>query len=409
MYTAQAAIGVRFGLNKRWEVIDLTQWTVAQLFATFRLTQLTLLPDDSTTPVYLDLATLASTYATFTGSVPAMLTAIGSTTLAVTTTGLLLDSRQAAYADAFRAGYKVDFVNAVNVLDPTVPYLSLPNIRLTNAVKTVDYMEFFTHCLVNINGFYHRTDTDGVNGVMVIGAATSLVKSGQNTIGLWSFTEVGDLTIVPITPAMTDLSVAQKATITLPQDMTGKTLFLVLGGYFMLVDGAVLSQVGNSSYTIDFTQVGLVDRFYESSNYIDLTSLGIQCGVGNSEQIALADLTTPTMLTNWLSLSQSFLVVCDAVEIYAQTYALKRTGLPQRYVGYQQPRSPAVLELGRHPPYFSVYEDSQWAINIYDNVIGNKLFYTVPTPEWLSTSGATQPGMPGHLQQAYLLEVGRDV
>ena len=411
MYTAQAAIGVRLGLNQRWEVIDLTAWVVADLFSTFRRVQLTLLPAGSTTPVYFDLSTLAASYATYPGLVSAMLSALGSTTLPTTLTGLRLNSQKAVYGDAFSKGYTANPVSTVNTVDPGVEGLKQPNIRLTNTQIAVDYQQMFDYCLVNINGYYHRVDTDGTNGLMVIDAMKCVVKANQNQIGLWSFTEVGALTQVPITSGMvtTSSSQTQASTVTLPVDPTGKSVFLILGGYLVLVDGTALTQISHNGYTIDFSRLSIVDRYYESLNYLDLSSLGVNTPSTNGSVLAVTDLTTPAMMLKWLLLSQSFFVVVDTPELYSQTLAVKRTGLPMLYTTYQQPRSPLVLELGRHPPYVVKEEVNQYSLSLYNNTVGNKLYYSNVAGYNLSTSGANMPGMPGHLSQAYLLELGRDV
>lgn len=409
MYTAQAAIGVRFGLNKRWEEIDLTAWTVANLFRTFRLCQLTLLPPGISVPVYANLQQLAATYGTYTGTVAQMLTALGSASLISSPTPWSLDNQKAYFVDYGLAGYKATPVSSVNTIDPTIPDIDQPNVRLTNPLKVVDYLTFFQNCLVSVNGFWHLSDTDGTNGVMVVDANKSLVKSGQGQIGLWNFEAVAPITYVPITPSMVDTSVSQIATVTLPGNLSGQSVFLILGGYLVWVDGVALTMVGPNAFKIDFTQLNMVDRFFESGNYIDLTSLGLQPSPNNVNQISIANLTTPAAILAWLQLSQSYFVVVACPELYSQTLAVKRSGFPNLYYTYQTPVSPLQLETGRMPSYWPTQCDGQWELALNSNVIGNKLYYENPLPSWISSSGANMPGMPGHLANAQLFEVGRDV
>lgn len=408
MYTLVSAIGVPKGLNKRWQVITLTTITVAQLFSNYRRVQVTLTPPSSSTHVYLDLAAIASGYATYTGTMAALLTSLGSTALPTTTTGVVMSERSATFSDAFKAGYNVTPVDTNNAISLILPNGQLPNLRLSRQDIRIDYNYFQANCLVNVNGFYHRTSTDGVNGIVVKDGMKSLVRSGQNQVGIWSFTKLGGITVVPVTTAMVDDTVVNAPLINLGIPLTGKSVFMVLGGYYVPIDATVLSQVSGNTFRLNFTQIDLVNRYYESSNYIDLSSILVGTPATNPNQIVVADLTTATAVAAWLALSQTYFVVVNCAETFTQTQFIKRTGIPNLYISYTQPLYPLALALGRHPPYWSTYEDSQYAISIYDNSIGN-LLYNTTNPPGISTSGATQPGSPGLLSEAYFIQVGSDV
>lgn len=408
MYTIIEAIGVRKGINKRWEVIDMSAWTVQDLLSTFRKVQVELLPAGATSNVFLDLIELAPTYATYADTLATILTSIGSETLPTTMTGIVLNQRHALQCDAFKAGYTVTPVNALNVIDTSVENSSLPNIRLTRTDTTMDYSYMFNRCLVTINGFYHRTDTDGENGLMVVGAMTSRNISGSNQIGLLSFASMCAIEILPIASSMIDTTTADKPIINLGVDLTDKSVLLILGGYMVQVDGTALKRVGDASYKIDLTQLNLVDRYYESSNYIDLTELEISTSANNTSEISISDLTTESVTKAWLQLSQTFFVILDTPDLYLEKQYVARSGMPDIYFNYSKPESPLVLELGRHPSYWMTYEDNVWRMTLYDNVIGNTLYYSKPLPTWINTSGSNMSGMPTHLSEAYLLEIGRD-
>jgi hypothetical protein len=405
-YITKQAIGIRFGIDKRWEIIDLTAITVPKLLTTYRIAQIELAAPNGGASVYLDVQTLMPLYANFPGKFADLLFALGNESLPTTTTGIVLNHRKALFRDAFRAGYSVTPVNEVNIVDPSKPDTALPNVRLSK--ENIDYAYAFKHCLVSVNGFYHRTDTDGVNGLMVTDAMNTLNISGQNQIGLLSFAGMCSFDIVPITPSMIDVNTLGMPVITMNQDMNNKSLILVVGGYMTFVDNTTLSQIGTSSYKLDMTTMKLVDRFYDSSNYIDLTNVGITPSASSATEIAIADLTTGPAVVGWLTLSQSFAVVLDTPSLYTQRQYMARSGMPNLYFSYVQPNDPLVLELGRHPSYWSVYEDKQWRLSLYDNVVGNELYYTNPLPTWLNTAGGNMSGMPNHLSQAYLLEIGRD-
>ena len=407
MYTVVNAIGVPLGLNERWQVVDLTAYTVAQLFTDFRIVQIELTPQGATSNVYLQLSAIASTYASYSGLFSALLASIGNTALPTTTTGYVLNERSAIFADAFKAGYTVTPVDTSNVVPPYTPSSQLPNVRLTRTDIQIDYNYMAANCLVNVNGYYHATSTDGVNGVVVANAMKSLELSGQNQIGLWNFGQVASFTSMPITPAMVNYSVVAQPVVNLGIDLTGKSVALILGGYFVFIDNSVLTQVGASSFQINFTQIDLANRYYESANYIDVSSILAATPAANPNQIVVSDLTSPTAVAAWLAMSQTFFVVFNTAEMFQQQQFVKRSGIPQLYLSYTPPLYPMALSLGRHPPYWSVKDAGQWALTIYDNSIGN-LLYSGTTGS-ISTSGANQPGSPGLLQEAYLVQVGSDV
>ncbi len=410
MYTVVTAIGVPFGLNQRWQTVDLTAYTVAELYNTFRRIQITLMPVGATVAVYLDLAAIAATYGTYNYPFATLLTSIGATALPTTLTGILLNKNSALYKDAFKAGYTVTPVSATNVVNPFVPNIVVPNVRLTRSDIKIDYNFFQANCLVNVNGYYHQTSTDGINGVMVTDAMKSLVRSNQNQLAIWNFSTVGALTVIPVTPAMVTTTAPGTPTaplLNLGIDLTGKSVFMILGGYLMLVDGTVLTQLATSTFQLNFALIDLVNRYYESINYIDIDSILATTPATNPNQIVITDLTTPTAISAWLALTQTFFVVVNTAELYTQQLSVKRIGTPNQYISYQKPTSPLVLALGRQPPYWDLYEDRQWLLSIYDNNIGNLLYYS--TTSGVSTSGGCQPGTPGNLQEAYLLEIGSDI
>ena len=187
-YSAVSAIGVPFGLNKRWTTIDISTVSVASLFTTYRVAQLTLNVVGSLNPVYLLLSDIAATYSNYPGTVTAMLAVVGNTALPTTTTPLLLNERSATYMDAFRAGYTATPVSSTNDILSYMPPSSVPDLRLTRTDIDLDYNYFNSHALVSINGYYHYTLTDGTNGVQVKDAIKSLNISSQNEIGIWNFT-----------------------------------------------------------------------------------------------------------------------------------------------------------------------------------------------------------------------------
>ena len=410
MYVLTSAVGVKLGLVKKWDTIALTGVSVASLFEGYRRVWLTLHLVDSVIPIYLDLATLRTAYATYAGDLSALVASVTTASLpTVAALPFVLKQRSARFCDAFKAGYTLTPVNASNVDTSAMPEDAKTHLRFTRVSPATDYTHFHQHCLVSINGFYHLSDTDGVRGVVVSDAARSLRWSRQNQIGLLSFAEVGAITLHPITPAMVHHGEPGQVSVTLPASMEGKTALLVLGGYLHAVDPQTFTRTGESSYRINFTNLPLLERYYESRRYMDLSALPLQHGVHNDLQVSLEELRSPAVLAAYLALSQSFFVLLDSEEVYVQTHPVRRTGLPDMYLCYSAPSLPLVLELGRQPEYWSTFEDGQYSLTIYDNRIANRLFSAACVPTQVSADDACVPTQRAHLSSAHFLEITRDV
>jgi hypothetical protein len=409
MYFITSATGVKKGIHKQWQAIDLTSLSVASLYTTYRKVWLTLTLSTDPTPLYLDMDDVATRYATYAGTFAEWLVFIAAQSLPTRTTGPIFRHRSAKFCDAFKAGYTVTPVTHANVDSASTPMADKPDVRLTRTSPVTDYTAFFTHCLVSINGFYHLSDTDGVNGIVVSDAMTTLRHSRQNQIGLLSFSTVCSLQIVPITASMLQHTEPGQANVTLPQDLTNKTVMLVLGGYLHVIDPVTFQRIAQDTFKVDFLSLPLLERYYESKKYLDLSSLNLESSPTNDQQIGIDDLLTPEVLTAYLTLSQSFLVILDCPEIYLQKQFIKRTGLPDMYIAYNEPIYPLVTALGRHPEYWYTLEDGQYSVTVYDALVENRIFDTVMTAELASVDAGRRPAYPGSISPAHFLEIGRDI
>jgi hypothetical protein len=409
MYTAVSAIGVRKGVSKKWEEIALSTPSVASLFQTYRRVEFKLLPGVSLIPVYATLDDFRLLYSTYSGTTDQLMAVIGNTALPTTPTGLVIDKRTAQFKDAFKAGYAVTPVTPSNLESSAIPAEEKTCVRLTRQAPVTSYLNFVEHCLVSVNGLYHLIDTDGVKGVLVNDAMKSLKRSGQNQIGIYSFNNVCAIKQVPLKNCLTEMIAPGQARLSLDEDLTGKSVFLVLGGYLYAFDHASFSQVSDSTFKINFNAMPLLDRYFESNKYLDLSSLPMSSTPANEAQISVADILSDAWLLAYMALSQSFFVILDTPELFLQKQFIKRSGLPEMYISFSAPIYPLVLELGRHPEYWSTLEDGQWSVTIYDNLVANRLYHTIKKGELTSADLANESSNAGRISSAYFLEIGRDV
>jgi hypothetical protein len=430
LYTLNTtALGVLKGLNKRWQNIDLTAISVQDLIAQYRIAQITLTPQNASEPVYVQLAWISGTYSSFTGIFQDLLDSLGNTSLPSVANPIIVASSAARFYDAYALGYRTVVVDADNeeALSTDDPE-DFDDIRLDRDDVVVDWADAAANTLVNLNGFYHLTQNQGEKGFFVKDGLKSMRLANQNQVGFWDFRELGGFSILPTVPGQVDES-GTAFQVEIPTDVSQKTVFFVIAGYFFPVDGTVISQNGAGSFLINFTHANMrsAARYFEAANYIDLSTVAAAAAGQTQGTIDTSLLDQTAAIQAWMALSQTFAVIVNRKNTYFQMRYVERTGNPNQYLCYldrdpsnvpneinnprlslQPPKLPLVLELGRHPPYWTKTEGWVHSFSIYNNRIGQLLYESGQPAEGVLTSGADQPGSPGLLQAAYLLEFGSD-
>lgn len=407
MYTAISAIGIEFGLNQKWKEIDLSLFSVQELFSTFKDAQFKLTNSLLPSEVYLRLDKLRTQYATYTGKLHGLLDTI-TTALDTEDKPLIIKSFSAQYRDAVAAGYTLTPVTHSNTVLASNHFDEVTDLRLTRKSKEINYQSFFEHCLVSINGFYHLCDTDGINGVIVSDAMKSVKLSGCNQVGLYSFKHVCKLQTVPLKSDMLFMEDARFVTIAFTQDLSNKQLLLSIGGYLQYVDGKALIKVSDSAFRIDIAKLPLLDRFYESRQYLDLSSLPTENTPQNDSQIGSSDVQSEEYILAYLTLSQSFAVILDTESIYVDQHFVRPTRMTDTYVAYKKPYFPLVTQWGRHPEYWVRKDDDHYAMTTVNCVRANRLYDTLPYEEYLSVADSNQPQNRFTPSPAHLLEIGKE-
>jgi hypothetical protein len=303
--------------------------------------------------------------------------------------------------DAFKAGYTITPVSNSN--DSTAPDIFKHNIRLTRS--NVSYSTLHRNCLVSVNGFYHITDTDNINGVMVFDAMKSLKHSKQNQIGITSFKDIAEISLHPFKREMLTLNNDGTVRVNLPFDTTNKTVMFSIAGYLNYQNDLNFFMVGDNLFKLDFNNMSLLDRYFECKKYIDLSSLPLEFSPNNQNQISLEQLLSDENLIALMLLSQSFIVVLDTPSIVVNKQYVKKTGLPGMYIYYKEPIYPLVVGYGRHAEYWSFIEDGHYAVNVLDNVVENRIYTTTLINDLTSADNSRRPDSPDQYSDAYFIEI----
>lgn len=223
-----------------------------------------------------------------------------------------------------------------------------------------DYQPIVDNALFTVNGLIHR----GValeKGIMLLEGGRTMVKSNDNRVGILDFKGVGGVTCKTFedswltVPAGKD---AYKASyFTLPFDIAGKSLMLVMGGFLYFID-PVIDVVGVNRIKINFRFIDFISQFYANYDRIyrpedfPLTPHPVF-----KDRFVTQEFFTEEYIRATLKLSQSFFVVVNTPKVIVRTAKLDRCNTPNeyRYYGEGYPDMPIKVGHG-YLPEFNVFE-----------------------------------------------------
>lgn len=411
MYNLETCIAVTYNSGARWKVVDVSQMQLVALFETFRAGYLTLSSSMLADPIYVDINDLRAQYAASLDTVTQMLVNIGNDSLPSVSSIPVLNPKYAKWSDAFRSGYTIDIVKPGVPLDnPTINRNEKTWVKLSRT--NTSSQELYDNCMVSINGYYHMTDANS-SDFFVVDGAKSLFKSRQNAVGLWSFKGLGGIKYIPITAPMlfkgdANQDFKTRIYINTGQDLTNKTVMLVLGGYLHFVDGDSLFQFNDSTFGLNISRLPLAERYQESFPYLDFSELLLDTRPDNPTVVDMEQFYTDEKLTAYLTMSQSFFVIIDKPNVFRNRIQVRNEPLPGSFLTYSEPQYPLVVGHGRVAEYWKQLEDKYWHLTVNDSYLQNKVFATLDYPEQVVAYGSNETMVPYFNSPAYLLELGID-
>lgn len=398
-------------LDDQWVSVDLAladiNTTLAQYSKVYLELSHTTLPD----PVWLDLEAARVQIPIYIGTrtFTQWLTDLGNASLPTQTTTPDFAEHPARYRDALHAGYKTrPFKIGVN------PEVVLPMTERRDLLLTkdgVDFNQYWKYLLVTVNGRFHRVGNGGDSLHVVDGAYSGCLHNDTN-VGIYSFREVGELQIVPITPDMlykndVEQHWADRVNLRLPTPVEDRTPLLVLGGYLHPLDESYWV-TGSHTLAVDMRRIPWIDRIYESRDRIDLSSLQLDAGPGNERQYALSQLEEDRVIQSYFTLSQSFIVLVNTKHLYKRHHNVERTELPGRYISHlSDSRLPLIGPLGAVHDYV---HQPDWGVTVLaaNNVLEHE--YIRNTSDWFNALGVDDSrysSRPFRYANPQLLELGR--
>jgi hypothetical protein len=412
MYTIKQIFGISREPYSRYQILDLPNEAVSDIFFTYRKVYLTLTAPFLTNDIYVDMDDLRAKYTAFEGTLVEMLVDNNNDTLPTVSSVPVPAVKHAYFSDAFRAGYSVDIIGRNLNIDSGLPKKYKIDLRVTRPNRLTDMRDIYDHSFVTVNGYFHMTDCDD-DYLYVMDGGGSNYLSRQNQLGIWSFKNVAPVKHIPITENMifrqSNVShLSARTYIRLPENTDNKTVFLILGGYLVKVEKGIFFPVGNDTYCLNLANLPLLERYYESLNTIDYSSLNLQSSTNNSEQISIEEFYNDITISKYLTLSQSFISVIDKRDIFMNKHFIRHSNLPGMFTAYKEPKEPLFTGFGKVSEYWKTYEDGQWSVTVADSFLQNKVFNSVTRGDLTTVGNSNIPSKTFYNSMGYLLEVGSD-
>lgn len=410
MYQLVSAIGKKYD-GSRWSDAEIGDISMSTLYATYKYIWATLSNVFLDKNVALDLNLLRQDQRFNTQTFNQYLASIGNVALPTQDDLPEINTKYVRYADIWKAGYTVTPIHDTAAIDSPLPVSDKHHLQLTKS--GLDYADFYNNCLVSVNGLYHFSDGNDT-GIYVKDGMKSIGAANNNHLGMTSFKDVGQIKQIPITTSMIykqkpEQKYCHQMYLDLGQSYEGKQVFIVVGGYLHLNDGGFFRQIGESQYLLDFDNYPLIDRYYQSKDLIDLSSLNLFEPPLAKSVIEVEQLMSDEAMLAMMALSQTFVVVLDSDEFFYEQQFIVPGTIPGLHVSMVDPIYPMIVNLGMLANYWPHPDDGQFAL-MTSNTLRQRRVYQTVRYEYLPTvSDQRRPNDPVRQSDAYFQIMGRDM
>lgn len=415
MYTYRRAIAIRFGVNERWRDVDISSQLTSTLFTTYREIYVVLNHNAVQEELTLNLDDVAADMQLYGGTISDYLSSIGNKSLPTKIGVPTIKRNNAVFSDAFASGFIVDAIDYMRADNENIPAADKPHlvVKPANPVdrEDYDYLLLRQKVLANVNGFYHRTAADS-KGYYILDGNKSLLKSGRNQVGLYSFGTFTPLEIRDIEDDMLSLEIdpltnmVAKVHIRFTDcNLCEKTPILFLGGYMVMIDQKYLFLTNTNILTLKVSQYPFLERYFESEPYLDFGQFNIPNPTTNDDWVQESMFLREDYIRNYLTMRQSFLVMVDAQRLITEfTYPQKQT-VPHNFISYEEPKWPLVTGRGKHEVFWKQYEDGVWSLNCSDTYQRNYIYQTTSKADRNGVDRGLKMHMAGQYGSARFLKL----
>lgn len=412
MYQIQQVIGLPIATGSKWIPVDVSSILVNQLFRQYKKLVMVLQDDVNIEDVInVDLDKLRATYSQYNNTLAVFIQSLGNGFSYPTL--LSLPNSQVGYVTynhAYQAGYKSNLAKAgINYEEGNDPEL-LTDIILTRPELEIDTQGLFDYCLPSVNGFFHQFDFDGTR-IFVKDGGVTVKKSNNNQVGLYNFKALSKLTVLPVTEDKLSIPtgfslIKDRVRITLPNTYSVKSFFIVVGGYVIWPQTDVFWQDTDHSFILNLNRLPILERVLESRDYISLDSLELPVTDTAPNSIYLNALYSDAVLTKYLCLSQSFIVLIDTPNLFTNQIKVRAFREPGLFSTLTEPKYPLFLGTGRVVEYWKEPDGERWALTFTDNFRRMYMHYYDKLINLNLVQNQLRFDSPYHFSEGSLVEIG---
>ena len=412
MYKLESAVALGRSTGAQWESVEIGEVLVYSLYDTYYKIYLTISSTFTEELFYVDMDSLKDTYRTYAKTLNELLNDLNGTTLETVSELPNTTVKYARYMNAMQAGYKINHCKIGYNYPSNYSKSDLPDLVLTRPEYTTDMTLLNKYCLLTVNGYIHRSATDGTKAYVIDGGSTSM-KHNDNHLGIYSFLDIGAKEEIRITEDMISgvdelTPLKKRMYINIPGDLTGKYVFLVIGGYLVLPQADVLWPVNDNLYAVNPSMLPLAERYMESKDSLDLSSLGVTIPSYSENAVSLPEFLSDDVLKKYFTLSQSFAVVLDATNIFIDSKYIKHSNLPGMFTTWEDPVYPLCAGHGRLLEYWKNRSEhgEVWSVTTNDAFYRNYVFSYKPKIHSDVITDHKTPNLPYYNDRGRLLVIG---
>ena len=409
MYTYERALALSRSIGSQWTQVDLHDQLVFDIFQNYTKVYLVLRNDALVDPVFVDMDVLRPLYGSYADTLDNLLITLGSSTLPTVVTLPNSEVKYAKYSDAVRVGYKIKPTIAGFTIPEGYPSSSLVDLEITRPDYTTSMDLIQDYCLVSVNGYYHWTGATSKAAYVFDGAIT-MRHSAINHLGILSFLDVGKLTKIRldpslITPVTVGTTLRDKINISIEENLDNKSYILILGGYMILPQEGVFWRSGEKGFTLDINRIQYKERLLESMKYMDLSKLELTKNTLGDNVYSLDEMLADDTIKNYMTLSQSFLVLVDTPNLVCNKIHIRHSSLPGMFTSYQDPVYPLIVNYGKVAEYWKTYEDGHWSVSVQDSYLRNYVVSQQATKTGQTITDNLLSSNPFYHSRGFLLEL----
>lgn len=272
------------------------------------------------------------------------------------------ETKYLRYADALLAGFNLKRVQP-NSLEsgPNYPPQLLSDILLTKDGYNGDALA--GKFVVTVNGLLHNTGYVR-SGMVAFGGARTLDISGNTSVGILSFEELGGVKTIHLGEGrVLGGQLRSEIFLNLGESLVGKSVALSIGGYLHVCDPTYsVIDPERGIVRINTPLIDIQRRLVRCLTKIELRELGLTAFEYSQNALINSEIKTNVLLRKYLTLPQSFAMIINTPHLYMKRNLLAKLPISGYIESPNEPTQPLIDDYGHVLDYWKAGKDQQWCM-----------------------------------------------